>query len=111
IPDKDLTIIDTYRTYSSQGGLVYSMVPQSHAEEFTIGAIIRNVGHQDQTNVTFNYEIFDPSMNSVASGTATSTVALANMEQDTIVHATGYVPTTLGNYTIVWTPTSTEGDD
>lgn len=111
IPDKDLTIIDTYRTYSSQSGLVYSMVPQAHAEEFTIGAIIRNVGHQDQTNVTFNYEIFDPAMTSVASGTATSTVALANMEQDTIIHATGFVPTTLGNYTIVWTPTSTEGDD
>ncbi|MBD3638108.1 MAG: T9SS type A sorting domain-containing protein [Crocinitomicaceae bacterium] len=111
IPDKDLTIMDTWRTYSSNAGLTYSQVPQAHAEEMVIGAIIRNVGHSPLTNCTFNYEILDPSMSSVSTGTATTTVNLANMEQDSILHATGFVPTTLGTYTVRWSVTSTEGDD
>lgn len=111
IPDKDLTIIDTYRTYSSQSGIVYSQIPQAHTESLVIGAIIRNVGHEDLTGVAFDYEVFDPSMTSVAAGTASGTVSLSNMEQDTLLEDTGFTPSTLGNYTIVWSPVSVEGDD
>ena len=108
---KDLTIVDTWRTYSTTAGIQYSQIPLAHVEALTIGAIIRNVGHDDQTNVTFNYEIFNPSMTSVATGTAATTLSLSNMEQDTILETTTYVPDVLGTYTIVWSPTSTEGDD
>ena len=111
IPDKDLTIIDTYRTYSSQTGLVYSQIPVAHAEEIVLGAIIRNVGHEDLTGCTFTWDIQDPSMSSVSSGTATTTFDLSNMEQDTVLHATGFTPSTLGTYTITWSVTSVEGDD
>jgi Secretion system C-terminal sorting domain len=111
IPDYDMTIIDTYRTYSSTTGNQYSQIPIAHTEEMVIGAIIRNVGHFDLTGVTFEYEIWDPSMASVATGTATTTVSLVNMEQDTILEATGFTPTALGNYTVRWNVTSVEGDD
>ena len=111
IPEHDLEFVDTYRTYSSNAGLVYSQIPISQTEEIVLGAIIRNVGHTDLTGVTFSYDILDPSMSSVASGTATTTVALSNMEQDTILHATGFTPSTLGTYTITYTTVAVEGDD
>lgn len=111
IPQHDMMFVDTYRTYSSNAGLVYSQIPIAQTEEIVLGAIIRNVGHEPLTGVTFDYDIQDPSMTSVASGTATTTVALNNMEQDTILHATGFTPSTLGTYTITYTVTSVEGDD
>ncbi|MEX1000718.1 MAG: T9SS type A sorting domain-containing protein [Crocinitomicaceae bacterium] len=111
IPDNDLTITETWRTYSSNAGLQYSKIPQAHTEELIIGAIIKNIGHNTQTGATFNYEIFDPSMTSVASGTANTTIILDNMQQDTIFEATGYTPSSLGTYTIRWNTTSNEGDD
>lgn len=108
--ENDLTIVETYRGYNDNG-LMFSKVPVNQAEEFTIGAIIRNVGHEVQTNVFFDFEIKDPSNNVVATGTASSTISLANMEQDTLLVATGYTPTALGTYTITWTAGSTEVDD
>lgn len=110
IEEKDLSIMDTYRGYNASG-LQYSMVPQNHATEFVIGAIIRNTGHIDQTNIGIDWEILDPSSTVVASGSAASTVTLANSEQDTFWVSTGFTPTVLGDYTINWTATSTEGDD
>jgi hypothetical protein len=110
INDNDIQIVDTWRTYSTLGGLNYSQVPEAQAAPFTIGAIIRNVGHFDATNVTFNYVIKDPSNTQVDNGTATTTLTLANAEQDTIIYETGYTPTALGNYTIEWTAVSTEGE-
>ncbi len=110
INEKDLTIMDTYRGYNN-AGLQYSMVPQIQATEFQIGAIVRNTGHIDQTNIGIDFEIKDPSNTVVASGSASSTVTLANSEQDTFWVATGYTPDVLGNYTITWTATSVEGDD
>jgi len=90
---------------------MFSKVPVAHASEFTVGAIIRNMGHIDQTGVTFSYVIKDPSNATVASGTAPTSLNLSNAEQDTILVATGYTPTALGIYTVEWTATSIEGDD
>lgn len=110
INEKDLMIVDTWRCYSP-AGMTYSLVPQAHATEFQIGAIIKNIGHIDQTNVTFDWEIKDPTNATVASGTAADVLSLSNSEYDTILIATGYTPTALGTYTVEWTATSTEGDD
>lgn len=106
----DLTIVETYRQYNANG-LMYSKVPLAQVEELTIGAIIRNTGNEDATNVGFSFEIKDPSNATVASGTATSTITLANLEQDTFLVSTGYTPDEIGTYTVIWTPTSDQGDD
>ena len=111
INEKDLTIMDTYRGYDATYGMQYSMVPELQATEFVIGAIVRNTGHVDQTNIGIDFEIKDPSNAVVASGSASSTVILANSEQDTFWVSTGFTPTDLGTYTITWTATSVEGDD
>lgn len=111
INEKDLTIMDTYRGSDPTFGIQYSMVPEIQATEFVIGAIVRNTGHVDQTNIGIDFEIKDPSNTVVASGSAASTVTLANSEQDTFWVATGFTPVDLGTYTITWTATSTEGDD
>lgn len=106
----DLSIIDTYRWYNADG-LMFSKVPVAQAEEFQIGAILRNVGHEDQEDVAFIWEIKDPSNAIVAFGTETSTLILSNSQQDTLLINTGFVPTDLGTYTITWTATSSSGDD
>jgi len=106
----DLTIMDTYRNYNSNG-LVFSQVPLAHVSEFTIGAIIRNTGHFQQTGVTFDFVIKDPSNAVVSTGTAPVALILNNAEQDTILVSTGFIPTALGNYTVEWTATSIQGDD
>lgn len=110
INESDLTVMDTYRTYD--GGIVYSQVPELHAQEFTIGAIIRNIGHIEQTNVRFDYTIMGPGGDEVASGTSADAIAsLFNGQQDTILHATGYTPDEIGNYTISWTAVADDEDD
>lgn len=110
INEKDVAIVGSYRNYNANG-LMFSKVPVDHASEFTVGAIIRNIGHIPQTGVTFSYVIKDPSNATVASGTATASLSLLNAQQDTILVATGYTPTALGVYTVEWTATSNEGDD
>lgn len=110
INEKDLTVLNTYRAYD--GGIVYSQVAEAHAQEFIIGAVMRNIGHIEQTNVGFDYVIYGPGGTEVASGTSSDVIAsLLNGEQDTVLHATGFTPTELGNYTVEWTAISSEGDD
>ena len=111
IPDKDLTFVDTYRSYSSQSGIVYSQIPEAHTESLIIGAVIKNVGHETLTGVTFDYEVLDPTMAVAVTGTASTTFTLANGEQDTLLEDTGYEPDMIGTYTITWTAVSVEGDD
>ena len=110
IPEKDIAIVDTWRAYSNSG-LTYSKVPVAHTDTLDIVAIIRNIGHIDQTGVTFDYVVKDPTNATVASGTAGTTLTLQNAEQDTILWSTNYVPTMLGNYTVEWTAVSLDGDD
>jgi hypothetical protein len=106
----DISVMDAYRTYD--GGIVYSQVAEAHASEFIIGAIIRNTGHFDQTNIAFDYTITGPGGAEVASGTSADVIPLlTNGEQDTLLHATGFVPTELGSYTIEWVATSDDTDD
>jgi hypothetical protein len=92
--------------------IMYSKVPETQATEFVIGADVKNIGFQDQTNVAINWEIFDPSMTSLGSGTSVSILAnLANGENDTIWTNTGITPTTLGDYTVSITVNAVETDD
>jgi hypothetical protein len=91
---------------------MYSKVPEEQAAEFVIGADVKNIGFQDQTNIVIDWEIFDPSMNSLGTGTsAASLVSLANGENDTIWTNTGITPSTLGDYTVSITVNAAETDD
>lgn len=100
LPDNDMQIVNVFRG-DLVNAVMYSQVPQSQATEFVIGADVRNIGFLDQTNVKFNWEIFDPSMTSIGSGVSSASIAsLANGENDTIWVSTGITPTDLGNYTI-----------
>ena len=110
INESDLAILTAYRNYD--GGIVYSQVPQAHAQEFIIGAVIKNIGHIEQTNIKFNYVISGPDGTEVASGISTAFIpSLVNGQQDTLLHETGYTPDELGNYTIEWTAISDDADD
>jgi hypothetical protein len=107
--EKDMTILGVYRNVDE--GLMYSQVPQAHAKPMTIGAILKNIGHVQQTGIGFSYVIKNPSGNTVSSGTANANLVLNNADQDTIFWETGYTPSDLGNYTVEFTIVSNEGDD
>ncbi len=110
IQESDLEIGAVYRTYDE--GIVYSQIAIDQAAPMIIGAIIKNVGHIDQTNIGFDYEITGPAGTVVSSGSATEFIAgLANGEQDTLLIETGYTPDALGNYEVSWTATSDAADD
>ena len=102
LPDNDLTVLDVFRG-DLVNGVMYSRVPDEQTIPFVLGCNMKNIGFQDQTNVGFDYEVFDGSMTSVGSGTATSTINLANGENDTVWVTTTITPTTIGNYTIEFT--------
>lgn len=110
INESDIAIMDTYRMYD--GGIVYSKLAELHTQAFTIGAIIKNIGHIEQTNVKFNYVIKGPDGGVVATGVSSEFIpSLNNSQQDTIFHETGFVPTELGIYTVEWTAISDAPDD
>lgn len=110
INESDLMLVDTYRSYD--GGIVYSQVAEVHAAPMVIGAIIKNIGHIEQTNIKFDYVITGPDGSEVASGTSTETIAsLNNSEQDTILEETGYTPDAIGTYTVEWTAVADDADD
>ena len=56
INESDLAILTAYRNYD--GGIVYSQVAQAHAQEFIIGAVIKNIGHIEQTNIKLNCDFW-----------------------------------------------------
>ncbi len=110
INESDLKIVDTYRMYD--GGIVYSKLAELHTQAFTIGAIVKNTGHIEQTNIKFNYVIKGPDGGVVATGVSSEFIpSLNNSQQDTIFHETGFVPTELGIYTVEWTAIADEADD
>ncbi|OIQ37770.1 MAG: hypothetical protein BM555_00090 [Crocinitomix sp. MedPE-SWsnd] len=111
LPQNDMTVSTVFRG-DLVNSIMYSKVPQAQATEFVIGADVKNIGFADQTNIALDWEIFDPSMTSLGSGTSTATIAsLSNGQNDTIWTNTGITPTTLGNYTVSITVNQTETDD
>jgi hypothetical protein len=111
LPQNDMTVSTVFRG-DLVNSIMYSKVPEEQAAEFVIGADVKNIGFQDQTNIVIDWEIFDPSMNSLGTGTsAASLVSLANGENDTIWTNTGITPSTLGDYTVSITVNAAETDD
>ena len=111
LPDNDMRIVRAYRG-DIANGFMYSKVPEAQAQEFVIGADVQNIGFATQTNIFIDWEIFDPSMTSVGSGTSVASIAsLDNGENDTIWISTGITPTALGDYTIDFEVTSDAVDD
>lgn len=109
IHESDLTIMDSYRMYDD--GIVYSKLAQAHTQEFVIGAIIKNNGHIEQTNIGFNWTIIDSTGSVAATGMSSTIDSLLNGQQDTVIFATGFTPVMVGNYTIEWTAFADEADD
>lgn len=111
LPDNDMKVSTVFRG-DLVNAFMYSQVPQDHAVPFVIGADVENIGFLDQTNIALQWEIFDPAMVSLGSGTSSSTIAnLSNGQNDTIWVSTGITPTTLGTYTIEITVVATNTDD
>ena len=100
MPDNDLSVIKTYRS-DINAAYEYSeipLMPASQATDMTVGAIIRNIGALDQSNITVTAELNDGS-----SVVATNTVTLANLntfEEDTVFVPLSYTPSATGSYTI-----------
>ena len=107
--ESDLTVVSVYRNYDE--GLTYSSVPLAHSKPLIIGAIVKNIGHIQQTGVGFSYEIKDGSNAVVSSGNATANLTFDNTDQDTILWETNYTPTSIGSYSIEITAISNETDD
>ena len=107
--EKDIAITQMWK--NSFGGISYSQLPLSHTDTIVVGAVLKNIGHIDQTNVTFDYVVKDPAGVPVANGTATDVLSLTNNEFDTIFVSTDFMPSALGVYTVEITAVSTEGDD
>jgi len=99
LPDNDMTISSTFHgDYTT--GYMYSQVPVGQALPLVIGADVKNIGYDPQTNIALEWEILNPSGTSIGSGTSGSLPSLSNGQNDTIWINTGITPTALGNYTI-----------
>lgn len=107
--EKDIAITKIWK--NTFDGISYSQLPVAHTDSIVVGAVLKNVGHIDQTNVTFDYVVKDPSGTSVANGTATDMLSLSNNQYDTVFVNTNFVPADLGVYTVELTAVSLEGDD
>lgn len=111
LPDNDMKVVSVFRG-DLVNAFMYSQVPASQAVPFVIGADVENIGFLNQTNIAVQWEIFDPSMVSIGSGTSGTTIAsLANGQNDTIWIPTTVTPTALGDYTIEFTVIATATDD
>ncbi len=107
--EKDIAITQIWK--NSFDGISYSQLPLAHTDTIVVGAVLKNIGHIDQTGVTFEYVVKDPTNTVVKSGTATDVLALTNSQYDTVFVRTDFVPTDLGVYTVELTAISIEGDD
>lgn len=111
LADNDMKITKVFRG-DLVNSVMYSKVPDEQVVPFVIGADVKNIGFLDQTNIAIQWEIFNPSLVSMGSGTSSSTIAnLAYGENDTIWINTGITPTVLGNYTIEYSVIATNPDD
>ncbi len=111
LPDNDMRVVSVFRG-DLVNAFMYSQVPASQAVPFVIGADVENIGFLNQTNIAVQWEIFDPSMVSLGSGTSSTTIAsLANGQNDTIWITTSITPATIGDYTIDFTVIATATDD
>ncbi len=87
----------------------YTMLPFSQARPFAMGIAMFNVGHTDQTNSTFTYEINDGS-STVDAGTANTSITSMTFNRDTIYHTTSYSTASIGTYAISTTLQSDNTD-
>ncbi len=96
VPDNDIEIQNAWT-----GDVVldydYSKVPDEQVKPMRVGAALRNIGAQDQTGFSVNYDIIFGG-SSVDNGTTTATLTAG--EQDTVWFDTGYTPTASGVYTV-----------
>lgn len=112
LPNNDLTITKVFHSNVSMDEPMYSKVPLSQITPLNIGAEIKNIGFDDQTNVGFDWEIQDGTGSVVASGSSTNNLAnLAAGDLDSVWVSTGYTPATTDNYQIICTVTYDNIDD
>ena len=97
--DNDLAMTDVWHG-DFIGDWEYQQIPLAQTQEIIIGAACVNQGGTAQTNAIYSYDISNGST-SMASGTfAANTTSIGSTVRDTTWHATGFVPSTVGNYTV-----------
>jgi len=107
--EKDIAITQMWK--NDFGGISFSQLSVAHTDSIVVGAVLKNIGHIDQTGVTFDYVVKDAANATVASGTAADVLSLTNSQFDTVFVNTNFMPTDLGVYTVELTAVSVEGDD
>jgi len=107
--EKDIAITQMWK--NNFGGISFSQLAVAHTDTIIVGAVLKNVGHIDQTGVTFDYVVKNAANETVANGTASDVLSLTNSQYDTVFVNTNFKPTDLGVYTVELTAVSVEGDD
>lgn len=106
-PQFDLEVLKVYHA-NIENDLQFTSIPPAQAVELELGAIIKNLGW-DQNTFNVNYDI-KRNGTSVNSGQFPAFQAASN-EEITLWRQTGFTPTELGDYTVEFTVVSTSGED
>lgn len=116
LPANDLRVNRVFHSNVSNDEQMYSKIPMNQITPLNIGAEIENIGFDDQTNVSIDWDVTDASGTSVASGSSTNNLAsLTSGSKDSIWVSTGFTPTTMENFSIkcevVYGNTDADPDD
>lgn len=89
----------------------YNQVPLAQTQELVIGAACVNLGGTAQPNTVYTYEVSDGS-STVASGSfPANNTSIVSTGADTTWYATGFIPTTVADYTVTVTVASDLADE
>tara|TARA_B100000963_G_scaffold8802_1_gene6873 strand:+ start:1445 stop:3337 length:1893 start_codon:yes stop_codon:yes gene_type:complete len=87
----------------------YTITPTPQARPLSITMIASNLGANAQPNVGLDYTLENAGV-VVDSGSSSSTISINSLETDTLIHSTNYIPSSVGDYTLEVSATSTTGD-
>jgi len=109
----DINILSPVAHFFYTNGGAYSKIPQEQNMGGLYGAVVKNIGTDEQTNITLNVDV-NNGTESVYNVTSTETLAsLVGSSHDTIMmnNDSGFVAPAVGNYQAVVTVLQEQGDE
>ena len=100
LPMNDLGVDKLY-TADIHTAFEYAQIPTSQTTPMTVGAIVKNQGLNDQSNVTLTATLTGSSSGQVAQQT-TTIASLTSFTQDTFWVNLGYTPSTVETFTLTF---------